>query len=265
MMGDGVNDAPALKKAEIGISVDNATDVSKEVSDLVLIDTNFSTIVNAIAEGRNIFMNLRKILTYLVATSFTLSLTILLSIFAGLPLPLNAVQILWINIVEDGLPGVALGFEKPNQDLLKKPPRKKSESIFDKVVVSSFAAISIILSLIYFGVYSYLINSGYDLARSQTIIFAAATFSSMLFLYSVKSLDRIILSDKIFANKYVNIAAIIGILSLIASVYFPPLQFLLDTVALTAFDWVLAVGISIFGAILIEVVKLIIHNEPNAT
>jgi Ca2+-transporting ATPase len=265
MMGDGVNDAPALKKAEIGISVDNATDVSKEVSDVVLINTDFATIVSAIEEGRNIFQNLRKILTYLIATSFTLSTLILLSVISGLALPLNAVQILWINIIEDGFPGVALGFEKPTKNLLEQPPRGKSESIFDTTVVSSFAVISLVLSFMYFFLYSYLLNNGYELIRAQTIIFAAATLSSMFFLYSVKTLGTSVLSEKIFNNKFVNYSAILGIVTLVLAVYFPPLQFLLDTTALSAVDWVMTLAVSTLGAILIEMIKFIIHNaaKPN--
>ncbi len=260
MMGDGVNDAPALKAAEIGIGVDNATDVSKEVSDIVLIDTDFKTIVYAISEGRGVFDNLRKIVTYLLSTSFTNTTLIILAIIASLPLPITPVQILWINLVEDGFPGLALGFNRPNKDVLKRKPRK-NQSIFDSKVVSTMAIISLVTSILYFFVYSRLLESGsYSIEQLQSITFASIGLTTLFFMYSVQSIESNIWNKETWSNSYANLAFVSGVLITAASIYLPFMQDLLGTVSLGTYQILLVVGLSIVQLAIIEAIKWIAHQ-----
>lgn len=261
MMGDGVNDSPALKTAEIGISVDNATDVSKEVSDLILLDSNFQTIVDAIDEGRNIFQNLRKIMTYLFADSLSETVLIFLALLFGLPLPMLPLQLLWINIVEDGLPSLALSFDRADEDLLSRPPRKHNQSVFDKKVIGAIIAVSLIVDSIYFGIFKYLIDTGTALDYAQTIIFAGVSISSLFFLYSAKTLDTNLWKVNFLNDKFVNISVIVGILLTFIAVYLPPLQDLLGTVALSSKAIIGIFIIALLDTLLVELIKLGIHKR----
>lgn len=261
MMGDGVNDSPALKSAEIGISVDSATDVSKEVSDVILLDSNFQTIVDAIDEGRNIFQNLRKIMTYLFAGSLSESILILLSLIFNLPLPLNPLHLLWINIIEDGLPSLALSFDRSSQNLLKNKPRNPNQSLFDKKVIFSLSAISLVIDLVYFVMFKWLIDNNYVLKEAQTIIFAGVSISSLLFIFSAKTVDSNIWLEKIFNNLIVNISVVIGFVLLFISIYWQPMQNVLGTVALNLQQIIILVVLAIINIGLIELLKYFLHKR----
>ncbi|MBN1916022.1 HAD-IC family P-type ATPase [Candidatus Dojkabacteria bacterium] len=260
MMGDGVNDSPALKRAEIGIAVNNATDVSKESADLILLDSNFETIVNAIEEGRNIFKNLRKIFVFLFSDSLSETLLIMSSLILGLPLPITALQLLWINIIEDGLPSLALSFDRTEEDLMKKKHDIRGKSVFDKNVLASIVIISLITDVLYLLLFKYLIDSGYNLNRAQTIIFAGIALSSLLFLFSAKTLDSNIWKEKIFGNKVLNISVLVGIFLLILTIYWPPLQIVLNTVPLDMNEVLVIIGVAIVDTILIEITKLLVRK-----
>lgn len=260
MMGDGVNDSPALKVAEIGLVVDNATDVSKEVADIILLDSNFETIEEAVAEGRNIIQNLRKILTFLLADSLTETVLILLSIIFLLPLPLTPILLLWINIIEDGLPSLALAFENSNKsDLLRKPVSKR-KSLLDRKVVSIIIATSLVKDIIFFAIYFLLINNGYDLVHAQTFIFACISLSSLLFLFSAKTIDHNIWSAPLFDNKMVNLSFVFGVFLLFLSIYWLPISNLLGTTALNSMEIFQIVVLSGLSLAFIEIAKFIIHR-----
>ena len=260
MMGDGVNDSPAIKKAEIGISVNSATDVSKEVSDLILLDSNFETIVDSIEEGRNIFQNLRKIMAYLFADSLSETVLITLSLAFNMPLPLLPLQLLWINIIEDGLPSLALSFDKPEKNLLKEKPRAHNQSIFDKKVISAILIISLVIDTVYFIMFKLLLDRGYELATAQTMVFAGVALSSLLFLFSAKTLDSNIWKENIFNNKFVNLSVIFGLGLLLLTIYWQPLQSILNTRALTSLELGLITLVAFVDMIVVEVIKLFVHR-----
>lgn len=263
MMGDGVNDSPALKTAEIGLVVDNATDVSKEVADVILLDSNFKTIEAAIIEGRNIIKNLKKIITFLLADSLTETVLILLSIIFALPLPLTPVLLLWINIIEDGLPSLALAFEKTSPRLLLKKTKKKNKGILDKKVTLLIVLSSLIKDLIFFALYIFLIRSGEDLYLSRTIIFGCISFSSLLFLFSAKTIDSNIFREKLFNNSMVNISFFSGVFLLFLSIYLPFLQNVLGTVPLNLFQIGVIILLSLISITIIEAAKYLISKLPS--
>lgn len=257
MMGDGVNDSPAIKNAEIGIVVDNATDVSKEVADVILLDSNFQTILEAIKEGRNIFQNLRKIMVFLFANSLLETGLILLSLIFQLPLPLLPLQILWINLIEDGLPSLALSFDRSGTDLLKNKPRSKNTSIFDKNVIAVIVIISFIIDIIYFLLYNYMINNNYDLIKARTIMFTGISITSLLFLFSAKTLDSNIWKENIFNNRFLNVSVLTGLCLLFISISWQPVMNLLGTVSLSMEELLLIFALSSFDLIMIEAGKLL--------
>jgi len=257
MLGDGVNDALSLKKADIGIVVGEASDVSKGTADMVLLDSNFSTIVSTIREGRSIFENIKKIVLYLLSSSFSELILIAVSFIFNLPLPVLAAQILWVNLIEDSLPGLALAFEAGQEDLMKRKPRHKNSPILDKEIKTIIFAVSLVTDAILFGLYWFLLKTGYPLAQIRTIIFAALAFDSLLFVFSCKSLRKNIWQINVFSNMFLNVAVLIGFLLLALAVYSPAFNLILKTepISFNIFVAVLLLGfIDIFG---IEMVKLI--------
>ncbi|HRP37031.1 MAG TPA: cation-transporting P-type ATPase, partial [Candidatus Dojkabacteria bacterium] len=260
MMGDGVNDSPALKAAEIGLVVDNATDVSKEVADIILLDSNFQTIEAAVEEGRNIIHNLRKIIVFLISDSLTETVLILLSLIFLLPLPLTPVLLLWINIIEDGIPSLALAFEKSPKRILLKKHTKAQSNILDKKVLSLVIATSLIKDLLFFAVYYWLVETGVDLDIARTMTFASISFSSLLFLFSVKTLETQLWKDKLFNNKVVNLAFFSGVLMLIAAIYLPIFNQVLGTKPLGINFIVAVVSLSGISICFIEIAKYILHK-----
>lgn len=260
MMGDGVNDSPALKASEIGIVVDNATDVSKEVADIILLDSNFKTIESAVEEGRNIIRNLRKIIIFLISDSLTETVLILLALLFALPLPLTPVLLLWINIIEDGLPSLALAFEKTPREVLLTKPKSKRRSLLDGQVVSLIIATSLIKDVIFFYIYYQLINTGTEVAFARTVIFAAISFSSLLFLFSVKTLGSQLWKRNLFDNKMINICFASGVFLLLATIYLPPFNALLGTVPLSGKYLLDVVLMSILSIVIIEAAKFVLHK-----
>jgi len=261
MMGDGVNDAPALRRSEIGITVNNATDISKEVSDVVLLDSNFATIIGAVEEGRNIFQNLRKIMTYLFADSLSETVLILMSLLANMPLPLLPLHLLWINLVEDGLPSLALSFEKSQRNLLLDKPRHKNKSIMDKKSIISIIITSLLLDILYFGIFYKLIDLGYSIVHAQTFMFAGISISSLFFLYSAKTIDTNIWREKLFNNTFLNISVIVGFILTLSAITWPPLMNILTTVYLTKLDFIIILAISLLDVAMVEGVKYWLHKK----
>lgn len=261
MTGDGVNDAPAIKAADIGVALGDGTSVAKESSDMVLLDNNFKTIIDAVKEGRTMFDNIRKIIVYLMADSFTAAVLVLGALLAGLPMPLLPAQILLINLVVDGFPYIALAFEKSEADIMKNPPRQKSEPILNQEMKVLIFAIGLIADAILFGMYLVLLNQGMPLPEIRSFLYIALGMHTLFYIFAIRKLRTSIFSSSPFENRYLVLGVLAGFFILITPTVIPVFREALEMTTLTAMEWMIILLFAIGHVSLIELVKWIYNKQ----